>query len=505
MHITFIFAFVMAAAFCAGCSPAREAEAVITVDATKAVSTDYIGNGVEWDPYELDYGFGRVEISDKDWDKLFARLDYMRPQFIRMVFMTSEYVSDGKFDFGHDSLQVNRMLGYCQKNGITVLIGDWGHEMVNLKDRSFNRKLLDYAVAYADYLVNAKGYSCIKYYNIINEPNGDWSDTKGDYELWASIFRYFHSKMKECGLDSKVGLVGPDAAVWDPSENWWIDKCATDLDGAVKLYDIHTYPTKENVNSGAYSKFIATYRDRVPEGSRIVMAEIGMKPVPGDSLDKINHARIDKMPFASKNDSQTAVFDHYYGVDMADAAIQAMNAGFSGASAWMLDDAMHSNFNEGRGKLKIWGFWNILGEEYFGGPEQEKVREPFYAWALMDRYFPAGSTIYKVEVNAKSGSVQGEAGKSEDAPMFRAAAAECGTSWSVALANPSKKEIRVFLKGIGMPELKGVSEFDYSDGMTIKQGDCVQLPNRKGLSMNLEKGFPVTVPAESLIVFTNME
>jgi hypothetical protein len=501
MHITGIFALAMASVFCAACQTAQKADAIISIDASKAVSTDYIGNGVEWDPYELDYGFGRVEISEQDWDKLFARLDYMRPRFIRMIFMTGEYVRDGKFDFGHDSLQVSKMLGYCQKNGITVLIGDWGHGMVDFKNKTFDRELLDDAIRYADWLVNVKGYTCIKYYNIINEPNGSWSETKGDYELWASIVRYFNSRMKECGLDSKVGLVGPDAAVWDTSENWWIDRCATDLDGAVKLYDIHTYPTKATVNSGDYSTFIKSYKARIPEGSKIVMAEIGLKPVPGDSLDRINRKRIDGMPFASRNDSQTAVFDHYYGVDMADAVIQAMNAGFSGASAWMLDDAMHSNLNEGRGKLKIWGFWNILGEEYFGGAEQEKVREPFYAWSLMDRYFPAGSKICPVSVEGTDEARRAHHGRLQ----LRAAAAECWGKWTVAIVNPSKDELNVMLKGTGIPELKDVSEYDYARGMVIKEGDCTQLPNRTGLAFDLSKGHPVNLPGESLVVLTNMD
>ena len=54
---------------CAGES-AGKCDAVVRIDADSVVNRGYIGNGVQWDPYALDYGQGRVEISDADWEKL---------------------------------------------------------------------------------------------------------------------------------------------------------------------------------------------------------------------------------------------------------------------------------------------------------------------------------------------------------------------------------------------------------------------------------------------------
>ena len=58
---------------CAGES-AGKCDAVVRIDADSVVNRGYIGNGVQWDPYALDYGQGRIEISDADWAKLYARL-----------------------------------------------------------------------------------------------------------------------------------------------------------------------------------------------------------------------------------------------------------------------------------------------------------------------------------------------------------------------------------------------------------------------------------------------
>ena len=169
-----------------------------------------------------------------------------------------------------------------------------------------------------------------------------------------------------------------------------MDSCAVQLNEQIELYDIHTYPSKVTVNSGEYADIIAAYKEKIPERKKIVMGEIGFKFVEkADSLyQKENIRRARSKVNASLEDSQMFVYDYMYGTDMADALIQTVNTGFSGSIAWMLDDAMHSN--EAPDKLKIWGFWNIFGEECFGA-EEENVRPWYYAWSLLTRYMPAGT------------------------------------------------------------------------------------------------------------------
>ena len=54
-------------------------DCTVSVDASSFVSKGYIGNGVQWDPYEVS------DISNADWQKLYSRLDFMKPQFTRMM------------------------------------------------------------------------------------------------------------------------------------------------------------------------------------------------------------------------------------------------------------------------------------------------------------------------------------------------------------------------------------------------------------------------------------
>ena len=369
----------------------------VSIHSDVIINDYYVGNGAQWDPYQQNYGNVELKISESDWQKLYARLDFMRPQFMRVMINTKSLIFNSKLVPEHNIERLTPILDYCQSRNVAVMFGDWGNGMVDSETNTINETNLSLAAQYADYLMNAKGYSCIKYYNLINEPNGYWSVTAGKYPLWASAVRYFNNELKKLKLQDRLSLVGPDAAIWKTDEVWWTDSCSTQLKDIIGLYDIHTYPSKTTVNSGEFSKIIEAYKKTVPSDKKIVMGEIGFKYVePADSFywnENIRRAKL--KPYASADDSQMFVYDYMYGTDMADALIQTVNCGFSGSVVWMLDDAMHSK--ESPEKLKVWGFWNILGDEFFGTNE-EVVRPWFYAWSLLTRYMPAGSKIYKVDV-----------------------------------------------------------------------------------------------------------
>jgi len=468
----------------------KKNQAEIIIDTETVISKDYIGNGVQWDPYQLDYGKGKVEISEADWQKLYARLDFMRPQFIRVMINTTSQLENGELVPEKNIGNISPILDYCQSRNITVMFGDWGGGMVNARTNEINGKNLKYAATYLDYLVNQKKYSCIKYYNMINEPNGDWSVTNTSYPLWASAISQMHKEMKTLNLDEKVGLVGPDAAIWTEEEAWWIDSCAVQLGDIIQLYDIHTYPSKVTVNSGEYTDIIGAYKDKVPAGKKIVMGEIGFKFVEeADSLyNRENIRRAKSKPYASIDDSQMFVYDYMYGTDMAGALFQTVNRGYSGSIVWMLDDAMHSK--EAHDKLKVWGFWNILGDEYFG-EEEEMVRPWYYAWSLLSKYMPTGSTIYKADIKGDSN--------------IKAIVSEKGDRYMIAVVNVSKEQKEIAIKSKSLTTLAGCKQFIYSDGTLKKEGDHTLLPNETGLNLNLDKGIYLTMPAESLVVYTNFE
>jgi hypothetical protein len=457
-------------------------DCTVSIDASSFVSTGYIGNGVQWDPYEVN------DISEADWQKLYNRLDFMKPQFIRMMHNISEKSENGVLinESGLDHL--THLLDYCQSRDITVMFGDWGGSLADPEKGTINETLLRNVAAYLDFLINKKGYDCIKYYNLVNEPNGDWSQTKGDYTLWSRAVKFFWEEAQKLGLDRKIKMAAPDIAIWTAEETFWVSNTVRDFPEATGIYDIHTYPSKVTVNSGEYTEIIKAYKDVSAPGSKIVMGEIGFKyREPEDAAYQAeNLKRAENLAHASIEDSQMYVYDYMYGTDMADAVFQTINAGFSGCVAWMLDDAMH--FKE-PGKLKIWGFWNIFGDERFGS-EHEVVRPWFYAWSLLCSYLPRGTDFYTVNVSGIDG--------------VKAIAAVHKGKRTIAVVNVAKEERKVNITAKDFADMDKVRKYVYGEGLFTITGDCTMHPVATDMDFSPSKGEILKMPGESLILLTEL-
>lgn len=453
----------------------------------EVINPGYIGNGVQWDPYQLDYGSAKLQISEEDWQKIYRRLDAMRPQLMRVVHNTAPLISGDSLCPEGDLDQMEHILGYCQSRGVTVVLGDWGWGLANAKVPDFDARKVELAADYVTWLIEERGYTCIRYYNMVNEPNGSWSVTEGNYDLWRDMARRFCDRLRANGMTGRVALVGPDVAIWSEAEVPWVVRAHRDLD--LGLTDIHTYPSKCTVNSGEYGRIVRAYREATPDHCKIIMGEVGLKFVEAqDSLyQQESVRRAAARPFASTIDSQMFVFDYMYGTDMADVVMQTANAGYSGAVAWMLDDAMHAA-GDGGDRLKTWGFWNILGEEYFGA-DLEAVRPWYYAWSLLCRYMPAGCDVCASTVEGNT--------------MVKALKVTQGGRTMLAVLNPTKGGLRVSVGGTDC--LQRCRMYVYAEHRLRLRGECELEPEAEMAELRLADGLELDMPGESLFVFTDFE
>ena len=455
-----------------GTSPAR---GVLTLSG-RVIDDAYIGNGVQWDPYEVHDVDGRFSAADRK--RLTDRLEYMQPRFIRVMGGIRSYLTDGRFDPSRNMEDLHMILGFCNTHGVTVLLGDWGGSLVDRQAQTVDQALIDSSGEMVRYLVEECGYDCIRYYNIVNEPNGSWASTRGDYALWLRAARAMDASLRRHGMAGRVKLVAPDAAVWTTLETHWVSNSVRDLGDAVGLYDIHTYPSKAQVNTGEYSAMISAYRAAAPAGTKMILGELGLKFI--DERDAAyaaeNERRIAADPDASPGDSQMFVFDHMYGIDVADAVMQTAACGYSGCVVWMLDDAMHMNEP---GKLKIWGFWNILGEERYGAGK-ERIRPWYYAMSLLCRYFPQGAQILASGVSGVGG-VRSMFGRTENTDSERTV--------ELTLENPQ-------------PGLSDLALYVYAPGRLRLGGERL-LPVERGVA--LAPGSRISLAPETMLVYTSME
>jgi hypothetical protein len=291
------------------------------------------------------------------------------------------------------------------------------------------------------------------------------------------------------GLSEKVSLAGPDVVVeyHNPASAYdapgWLEATARDLDSLVGIYDIHAYPGQHQVRSGAFADLLKSYQ--VPEGKKLILGEAGYKYWRQEDslLQAENDRRAALHPFTKGTDSQLLCGDFFYGLDLAILATDVMNAGLSGMAVWMLDDAMHAS-GAGTKDMKIWGFWNILGEELFGDASLETPKPSFYAWSLMCRHFPRGCDILKVQVPEKEG--------------LRMAAARSGDRSTLAVVNFSDTDCPL---EVDLPLSDGL-RYEYVEGACPVDADGLPIPVATGLS---GKRHRVTVPAGSLVLLTDMQ
>lgn len=467
-----------------GCS--RTERLRVSVSET-VLQSSYLGNGVEWDPYDEAPGWG-VEVSDADWKKLTARMDFLRPGFIRcMIGGQNLYYDHGTYDRERNAEPLLKLLAYCQERGIEVLFGEFNPPDKSLKaDPAWVKMSVDYL----DWLVQEKGFDCIRHFILFNEPDGDWATPEGDYAFWKSMMERFHQEMAlHPGLLDKVSLAGPDVVVEyrNPASAYdapgWVAQTAADLDSLVGLYDIHAYPGQQQVRSGAFADLLQEYR--IPEGKRLVLGEAGYKYWREEdaALQAENDRRAAASPYTQGTDSQMLCGDFFYGLDLSVLAMDVMNGGVSGMAVWMLDDALHAGGDSPR-NLKVWGFWNILGEELFGDPSLEKPKPSFYGWALMSRFFPAGCDILRVEAPPMEG--------------LRMAAAVLDGRHTLAVVNFSDTDRNL---EVHLP-LSGAVRYEYVEGACPADADGMPVPVSTGIG---GKRHEVAVPAQSLVLLTDMQ
>ena len=484
---------------------------VVNIYPDQYISRNFIGNGVQWSAYPHadapDAEWGAM-MTDKKWAMVFKRLDFMKPQLVRVMDLANWRYLKGFGKNGEPILDFNtpevkslqKLLDYCQRNNITVLFGEWGCPFPLIKNDAGTTghfkgandpRWINIIVKYLDFLINIKGYTCLKYYNLVNEPNGYWASTNGNWDEWSEGIKMLNKALISSGLAEKISIAGPDvvASYNNPTSKYtgvnWVSETTRQLDNNIGIYEIHAYTRFELVRSGNFFKYYSSIAQLANNVHKpIIFGEIGFDKSVQENLDRI---KTDK--YASE-DSQMSVYDFSYGIDMADVAIQIMSAGYSGAAAWDLDDAMHTLGDTGdKFKLKRWGFWNSLGTELCNNPQDENIRPWFYSWSLICRYFPQGMTIVKSD----STSLEG----------VRIVTGVKDKNMTIALVNNGSENHHLRLKINGSLPLNTCKKFVYSENNRPVDKNNFPIPQKSKTKFSYGVNTEIEIPAKSFILYTS--
>jgi len=464
-----------------GKSGAVSATSTVIVDPGSVISENLVGLGFEWDPAD-DYDF-----TDEQWQMNFDRIDYTKVPFIRLMLSASFYtveLENGKPVYDWNTAEMKRIykiLDYCQSRGTTVMIGEWNkpHKPplnISASDDPLWAKLI---ADFLDYMINVRGYTVLKYYNYINEPNGTWGgaaiEEGNRFGIWKNGIRNLARELNSRpNLKGKIQIAGPDST----GEDIWVDYTVNAIPELIGMYDIHRYATDDYVLSGELEKMVRSKRGYIdkydPEGPSkpFVMGEAGLVTGKIEALDQ-----------------QPRVYDFDYGVMMADFAVQNLRGGMSGFLAWMLDDAMHfaPNTTPDQNILKVWGFWNTMGDE-----QERKIRPWFYPMSLFSRYFPAGSNIVY-------------AGDSGNKDVRVTAAVKDDKHVTVAIVNQSDSPQTIKLMVPGASFVPKLTLYRYFDEERPTDGQGFPVAAQTKWGVDLSQGYNVYLPGKGVALLTSMD
>ncbi len=470
-------------------SPANHAQvAVITINTDHTVCKSYNGLGVQWDPSFVDY-------SRAQWQRIFQRVSILRPQFIRCCYMATSYCTgfneSGQPIFNWNSPDMRRLypiLDYCQAHHIKVLLGEWGPPFGMQKDDPRWSSLI---VDELKYLILTRGYTCIRWFNKQNEPQGD----DAYFQRWRASQLNLHAAITSANLARYIGQVGPDTS--GEGLFSWIRMCAQQLPHALSDYEVHWYATDDNITSDHVESSLRAERELI---DRIDPAGISKPFILGESGTSDTVAS--KTGNWANGDSNILIRSPRYGTLMADYAVQTMRAGLAGMSAWDLDDAMHEQMGRAGAKttknpngynLKVWGFWNTVGPA-MGDPSDVELRPWFFAWTILSRHFPQGSRI----VLTNTPQIMG----------IRSSAAVINhngrVELSAAIVNDTDvpHEIKLIVpNALGASDIR---QFDYSYATTKATPAGMPLPTRTLRGAKLNTGILLNVPPQGMVVLTTM-
>jgi hypothetical protein len=472
----------------------------ITVNTSAPLCTNFLGFGVQWSAYPW------FDLTDAEWQRIFDRLDFMRVPIVRVMIRSYRYCegfdAQGNpiYDWNNNHMRkLYRLLDYCQSNHVTVILGEWDipsskedrPDIATDKLQKFHMDENDprWWRIIADELVhlrNDKQYTCIRYFNFLNEPNSN-SSGRIPFDRWKSGVVGLRAEFQKRGLTKDIQIIGPDVTFL-PRDGFWVDLTALQCANLIGAYDFHYYAPAADLESGYLEKYCWVKRNFInrydPRGRSkpFLMGEAGMTAGP--------------IGPQGGSDSQPRIYGHKYGVWMADYNVQCARAGMAGTIAWDLDDAMHINKDKDsqwpdvtKTRFKKWGFFNSLADE-IGHPEDARLRPWYFTWSLMSRSFPPGCRT--VETSATL------------IPGLRTLAATFGHDLSIVLVNDSDTSQDLHVTVPGSQPVPQLHRYNYFPNDMLVNKDGYPLPKETLKDANMSTGLNINLPARSVVILTSI-
>ena len=368
------------------------------------VQKSFGGLGVEWGAYE-----DTDKLIEGGWDLILNHMDHLGAQRIRLMVSYDWFVAN--FDDKDDDDKTNDtwsynftnkyaknmldILEYCEIKKIDVAFGAWnviadlnGPDVWGMMDEV--TKDIRWAKVNADvfdYLVNKKGFTCIKWLVNTNEPNyagqeGQSKNFNNTYEIWEQGVKNVRKALDDVGL-KHIGIIGGDTTGFAGSQEYLIN-ISKNIKDKVGDYGAHLYVSKLDVGLGTLQAKIEELYAEIKKNDKRLGNTI--------QADIWEAGLIDGK---TALDCQNLITTPDYAVRMTDFTVQCLSAGINGITYWDFDDAMHFMYTATTMTPKEWGMFSSLAGANSG---KQELRPWYHTSSLLCHMFRKTDKVFTLNV-----------------------------------------------------------------------------------------------------------
>lgn len=360
----------------------------LQVSLSRATSPLRGGLGASWHAIETGprqgagsaWGGNPPAEDDAGWQSLYQHADWLGFTFYRAEFEQRMYQPQrDRFSFdGPEMAALYRILDYGQSRGAHVMLQQmWSNVQWNcypgvnpLHSAPIDLEAFAHGLGeLVHHLLHVRGYACIKWLCINNEPGCGFSWWQGYGNQPLSIAPGLRAVRRE--LDRRkidLPLMGPDytGLTWNVAD--------VDYDDVLGGYDLHTYTARFDFRPTGQSdperNLVSWVRHANARGKPLMLSEFG----------SFHHGWQRAHPGPGTYPAA---------IDNAEIIIRGLNLGVEGFNRWS-----YTNLGDLDGQFQLVDTWDI---------ERQRLRARFtphpniYAmFGLLARFLPAGSQICSV-------------------------------------------------------------------------------------------------------------
>jgi hypothetical protein len=329
------------------------------------------------------WGEGPPTGYQQQWDDLKKHFQWLGLDFVRVELEMRMYEPEkGKFDWQNSEMKtLYRILDICQENHADVFLTQmWQDAAWNTIPgvaavNSAPKSVPDFAAGLGtlmEHLVHEKGYTCIRWLCLVNEPGDDGGWWLGAYKHPRSLMPAIHAVRAE--LDRRkipIAISGPDSVYEDdlnsPIFNW--------DDPSVGAFDLHYYSENNRISMEWIKPYVQKAHAR---GIPIFLSELGS--FVGAKLD-------------GSEPTMTVCANYPNQLYNAEKILLGLNLGMDGFNRWSF-----TNRGDLDGEWQLVRTWDPIRWNYL--PRVTPAPVPYYTYGILTRFIAKHSRILAIDLGS---------------------------------------------------------------------------------------------------------